>query len=63
LQDLKQLQCDYAQGYLLAKPLKADALGRFLELSANSNGASRPPAARRKQPDGKGKAKRRPVKA
>ncbi len=33
LQDLKQLQCDYAQGYLLSKPLKADALTRFLESS------------------------------
>ena len=35
LQDLKQLKCDYAQGYLLSKPLTADALVRFLELSAH----------------------------
>jgi len=40
LQDLKALGCDYGQGFLLAKPLKIEALNRFLEQFDSANGAS-----------------------
>jgi diguanylate cyclase (GGDEF)-like protein len=46
LQDLKDLQCDYVQGYLLSKPLKADALQKYMDLSpANGRTAGAATAA------------------
>ncbi len=73
LQELKHLQCDYAQGYLLSKPLKVDALTRFLETSTRASGRSKPAPstadrsngsrpADDKQSEGKTKVTRRTVK-
>jgi predicted signal transduction protein with EAL and GGDEF domain len=46
LQDLKDLQCDYVQGYLLSKPLKADALQKYMDQSpANGRRKSAPSAS------------------
>lgn len=55
LQDLRELDCDYAQGFLVARPLKVEALQRFLEQFASGNGArggastSKPGRSSRKQ--------------
>src|SRR5574340_323232 len=48
LQDLKELQCDYVQGYLLSKPLKADALQRYMDQSPSN--ALRAPRSAAAQP-------------
>jgi len=37
LQQLKQLNCDFAQGYLLSKPLSTDDMSTLLKISSNSS--------------------------
>jgi diguanylate cyclase (GGDEF)-like protein len=52
LQDLKELQCDYSQGYLLSKPISAEALGRFLQSSEFAGNGARPATASRTRVNG-----------
>ncbi|HET6846202.1 MAG TPA: EAL domain-containing protein, partial [Anaerolineales bacterium] len=67
-QDLKELQCDYVQGNLLSKPIKADALLHYLDQSpthgrraAAASAAPQPAGGNGSHPNSRVKARPKPA--